>query len=160
VVYETSVGSGPFLALVKGDPSRETSTPCRMHSGALLADVFGSDTLEGRHNLRHALEHIERVGHGVVVYLPPKLDMKQELAGLGRRHGSVRSSAAPAFDEPHSPSGPPLREFGLGAQILRDLGLRRIRLLTNHPRKIAGIDAYGLEVVECVALGQPSLESD
>jgi 3,4-dihydroxy 2-butanone 4-phosphate synthase / GTP cyclohydrolase II len=160
VVYETSVGSGPFLALVKGDPSRETSTPCRMHSGALLADVFGSDTLEGRHNLRHALEHIERAGHGVVVYLPPKLDMKEELAGLGHRHGSVRSGVAPALDEPRAPPGPPLREFGLGAQILRDLGLRQIRLLTNHPRKIAGIDAYGLEVVECVALGQPSPDPD
>ncbi len=121
-----------------------------MHSGALLADVFGSDTLEGRRQLRHALDHIEGLGHGVVVYLPPKGDFQSELSLLGRRDGG-RTSAA---EDSGPQAGPPLREFGLGAQILRDLGLHRIRLLTNHPRKIAGIEAYGLEVIECVALGQ------
>jgi 3,4-dihydroxy 2-butanone 4-phosphate synthase/GTP cyclohydrolase II len=152
VIYETSVDAGPFLALVKGDPASEPSTACRVHSGTLLGDVFGSDTLEGRRHLRHALEHIERLGHGVVVYLPPKSDFQSELAALGRRH-AARSGGDTSGGVDDAP-GPPLREFGLGAQILRDLGLRRIRLLTNHPRKIAGIEAYGLEVIECVPLGQ------
>jgi len=150
VIYETSVGAGPFLALVKGDPARAESTACRVHSGALLADVFGSDTLGGGRHLRAALEHIEGLGHGVVVYLPPKADFQSELAALGRPRDP--RSASGAEDALASP-GPPLREFGLGAQILRDLGLHRIRLLTNHPRKIAGIEAYGLEVLECVPLG-------
>jgi 3,4-dihydroxy 2-butanone 4-phosphate synthase/GTP cyclohydrolase II len=150
VVYETSVGSGPFLALVKGDPALQPFTACRVHSGGLIADVFGSDTLEGRHDLRHALEHIERQGHGVLVYLPPKNDIAGELTLLGRKHAPDRGSS----EEANLPPGPPLREFGLGAQILRDLGLHRIQLLTNHPRKIAGIEAYGLEVIECLPLGQ------
>jgi 3,4-dihydroxy 2-butanone 4-phosphate synthase/GTP cyclohydrolase II len=157
VIYETSVGAGPFLALVKGDPAKEASTACRVHSGAVLADVFGSDTLGGRRHLRSALEHIERLGHGVVVYLPPKGDFQAELSALGRRLDE--RSAAGADDVP-APPGPPLREFGLGAQILRDLGLHRIRLLTNHPRKIAGIDAYGLEVIECVPLGPAAAGSE
>jgi 3,4-dihydroxy 2-butanone 4-phosphate synthase / GTP cyclohydrolase II len=157
VIYETSVGAGPFLALVKGDPGSVPSTACRVHSGALLGDVFGSDTLEGRRHLRHALEHIERLGHGVVVYLPPKSDFQSELLAIGREHGT-RSTGFDASDDVPAPPGPPLREFGLGAQILRDLGLHRIRLLTNHPRKIAGIEAYGLEVIECVPLGQTEID--
>jgi 3,4-dihydroxy 2-butanone 4-phosphate synthase / GTP cyclohydrolase II len=154
VVYDSSVGSGPFLALVKGDPQKEPATSCRVHSGALLSDVFGSESLDGRRNLRCALEHIERQGHGVVVYLPPKSDVQEEIAALGRRSGGRNAPSAPPEDPNFTP-GPPLREFGLGAQILRDLGLHRIRLLSNHPRRIAGIEAYGLEVIECVPLGQP-----
>jgi 3,4-dihydroxy 2-butanone 4-phosphate synthase/GTP cyclohydrolase II len=152
VIYETSVGAGPFLALVKGEPTSVAATACRVHSGSLLGDVFGSDTLEGRRHLRHALEHIERLGHGVVVYLPPKSDFQRELEAAGKQIGT-RTAGEAADDQP-TPPGPPLREFGLGAQILRDLGLHQIRLLTNHPRKIAGIEAYGLEVIECVPLGQ------
>jgi 3,4-dihydroxy 2-butanone 4-phosphate synthase/GTP cyclohydrolase II len=161
VIYDTTVGAGPFLALVKGEPSEQAETACRVHSGALLSDVLGSDTLEGRQNLRAALEHIEKLGHGVVVYLPPKVSLDDELSELARQHGAgppSTRSAGPSFED--SGSGPPLREFGLGAQILRDLGVRRLRLLTNHPRKIAGIEAYGLEVVECVSLSSGPLESD
>jgi 3,4-dihydroxy 2-butanone 4-phosphate synthase/GTP cyclohydrolase II len=163
VIYETSVGAGPFLALVKGEPSKEASTACRVHSGALLGDVFGSDSLEGRRHLRFALEHIERLGHGVVVYLPPKADFESELAALGRQHEDRHAAGTmpgAGVDAAASPPGPPLREFGLGAQILRDLGLHRIRLLTNHPRKIAGIEAYGLEVMECVPLGPAAAGSE
>ena len=171
VVYDTSVGAGPFLALVKGAPHEQPSTACRVHSGALLSDVLGSEQLDGRRNLRLALEHIERQGHGVVVYLPPKTDFASELAALARPRPAGRTSSRgdtphagePAHADPASPStppdeappGPPLREFGLGAQILRDLGLHRIHLLSNHPRRIAGIEAYGLEVLERIPLGQP-----
>jgi 3,4-dihydroxy 2-butanone 4-phosphate synthase/GTP cyclohydrolase II len=152
-IYDTTVGAGPFLALVKGKPAEQPCTPCRVHSGGLLSDVFGSETLDGRHNLRRALEHIEHKGHGVLVYLPPKGDAQSELAAFGRRQGAARSSPSQPPPEDAGHFGPPLREFGLGAQILQDLGLHRIALLTNHPRKIAGIEAYGLEVVECVPLG-------
>jgi 3,4-dihydroxy 2-butanone 4-phosphate synthase/GTP cyclohydrolase II len=155
VVYDSSVGTGPFLALVKGDPQKEPATSCRVHSGSLLSDVFGSESLDGRRNLRFALEHIERQGHGVVVYLPPKSDVQAEIAALGRRANGRNPASTPPEDPSFTP-GPPLREFGLGAQILRDLGLHRIRLLSNHPRRIAGIEAYGLEVLECVPLGQPN----
>ena len=156
IVYETSVGAGPFVALVKGAPQEQPSTSCRVHSGSLLSDVFGSETLDGRRNLRLALEHIERQGHGVVVYLPPKTDLPEELAALARprSHGSSPTARA-AAEEAHALPGPPLREFGLGAQILRDLGLHRIHLLSNHPRRIAGIEAYGLEVLDRVPLEQP-----
>jgi 3,4-dihydroxy 2-butanone 4-phosphate synthase/GTP cyclohydrolase II len=150
VSYETSVDAGPFLALVKGDPAAAPAAACRVHSGSVIDDVFGTEALGGRSHLRHAIEHIERLGHGVIVYLPPKASFDEELKALSRRH-ALR--AEPASGDDVSLAGPPLREFGLGAQILRDLGLHRIRLLTNHPRKIAGIDAYGLEVVECLPLG-------
>jgi 3,4-dihydroxy 2-butanone 4-phosphate synthase / GTP cyclohydrolase II len=155
VVYDSSVGGGPFLALVKGAPEQQPSTSCRVHSGALLSDVFGSETLDGRHNLRCAIEHIERQGHGVIVYLPPKTDVQAELHALGRSRSVGRNPPSAPPDEPSFAPGPPLREFGLGAQILRDLGLHRIRLLSNHPRRIAGIEAYGLDVLECVPLDQP-----
>jgi 3,4-dihydroxy 2-butanone 4-phosphate synthase/GTP cyclohydrolase II len=156
VVYETSVGAGPFLALVKGDPASEDAVPCRVHPGTFLADVFG-DSLHGGHTLHSAIAHIERAGHGVVVYLPPKNDFQDELAALARKHGGGRGSSPP--DEPSQAGGPPLREFGLGAQILRDLGLHRLQLL-HHPRKIAGIEAYGLEVLECLPLGQNPSEPE
>jgi 3,4-dihydroxy 2-butanone 4-phosphate synthase/GTP cyclohydrolase II len=141
------------MALVKGNPAAHDSTSCRVHSGALIADVFGSGGADGRQNLRHALEYIERQGHGVLVYLPPKTDVQAEVSALRSRLGTSRSSPShPPADAAH-PAGPPLREFGLGAQILQDLGLHRIHLLSNHPRRIAGIEAYGLEVLECVPLG-------
>jgi 3,4-dihydroxy 2-butanone 4-phosphate synthase/GTP cyclohydrolase II len=156
VVYDSSVGAGPFVALVKGEPHKEASTSCRVHSGALLSDVFGSESLDGRRNLRGAIEHIERQGHGVIVYLPPKIDVQAELAALARQRPSLgRGPASTPPEDASAAPGPPLREFGLGAQILRDLGLHQIRLLSNHPRRIAGIEAYGLQVLECVPLGQP-----
>src|SRR3954467_4438104 len=93
VVYDTSVGSGPFVALVKGEPHEQPSTACRVHAGALLSDVLGSEQLDGRRNLRLALEHIERQGHGVVVYLPPKTDFASELAALARPRPAGRTAS-------------------------------------------------------------------
>jgi 3,4-dihydroxy 2-butanone 4-phosphate synthase / GTP cyclohydrolase II len=153
LVYGTSIGSAQFVALVKGDPAQAESTLCRMHSGSLVSDVFGSTLLEGRSNLRRAIRRIEQHGHGVIVYIPPKQDAKAELEYL------ADADAPPVSEfrgEEHESSAPPraaLREFGLGAQVLTDLGLKRIRLLTNHPRKIAGLGAYGLEVLGYISLG-------
>ncbi len=150
-VYDSAVGGGPFLALVKGSPEGQKAALCRMHAGALIADAFGAATLPGRRNLRSALSQIEAAGHGVVVYLPPKNTPAEELAEAAR--GAEPLSAT--TDRQAASASSPLREFGLGAQVLADLGLKSIRLLTNHPRKVAGLDAYGIEITECVPLAAP-----
>jgi 3,4-dihydroxy 2-butanone 4-phosphate synthase/GTP cyclohydrolase II len=126
-----------------------------MHSGSLIGDLFSSTASEGGRNLGEAIDCIEKEGRGVVVYLPPRPDLHSDLRRIDARSEAASSTRHPA------PSGPdggaadraPLREYGLGAQILRELGLHKIRLLTNNPKKIAGIEGYGLEVVESVALG-------
>lgn len=141
-----------FLALVKGEPRADKPTLCRMHTGSSLADVFSSTPKEGARNLGEAIDAIEAAGEGVIVYIPPGPDLKGELASVALRHESKSSphaAAAPAATRPH---GGALREYGLGAQVLRSLGLCKIRLLTNNPRKIAGIQGHGLTLIESVPL--------
>lgn len=155
-VYDCSVESDPCIVLVKGEPADQETTLCRMHAGALVSDVFGSAKLRGRQNLQQAITKIEDAGHGVIVYFPPRDGASDALSTLGEAIDGPVSSRSLHYSDPPAPNpvvaGPPLREFGLGAQILADLGLKRIALLTNHPRKIAGINAYGIEVAECVPL--------
>jgi 3,4-dihydroxy 2-butanone 4-phosphate synthase / GTP cyclohydrolase II len=152
-VYGSSVGAAQFIALVKGEPAQAESTMCRMHSGSLVSDVFGSTLLEGRSSLRRAIRRIEQHGHGVIVYIPPKQDAKAELEYLADADAPPVSEFRGEDSESSAPPRAALREFGLGAQVLTDLGLKRIRLLTNHPRKIAGLGAYGLEVLGYISLG-------
>src|SRR4051812_7943861 len=156
IVFEAVLEKRQVLALVKGplDPSR--ATLCRMHAGSTLADVFTSTSGDGAKHLDEAIDAIEQEGSGVIVYLPPQGDLREDLERLLRRVEPKSSptngappSAAPATARPH---GGTLREYGLGAQVLRELGLFKIRLLTNNPRKIAGIQGYGLELVESVPL--------
>jgi 3,4-dihydroxy 2-butanone 4-phosphate synthase/GTP cyclohydrolase II len=134
-----------------------------MHSGSVLADVFSSTAEEGGHNLSEAIDAIEQEGAGVIVYLPSRRDLRGELHAVSRpppdprREAGVRPKAAasaPGSAAQGAQSGQrgTLREYGLGAAVLRDLGLATIRLLTNNPRKIAGIMGYGLEVAGCVPL--------
>jgi len=106
----------------------------------MLADVFASTDSEGGRNLRAAIEAIEKERRGVVLYLPPKGSLDAEL----RSHGESSEKKA-ARDMPQ-------REFGLGAQVLADLGLKKLRLLTNNPRKMANLAGFGLEVVERVSI--------
>jgi 3,4-dihydroxy 2-butanone 4-phosphate synthase/GTP cyclohydrolase II len=143
VLYEVSTDARQILALVKGEVKDATAPVlCRMHSGSMIADTFASTPREGGKNLREAIRMIEMDGRGVVVYLPPRGNVQLELATYSA-HLEPPDDKAP---------GPPLREYGLGAQVLFDLGLHKIRLLTNNPRKIAGIHGYGLAVVERVPL--------
>jgi 3,4-dihydroxy 2-butanone 4-phosphate synthase/GTP cyclohydrolase II len=142
LVYEVLVDGRQFLALVKGDVTGDAPPLCRVHAGSTIADTFSSTKVDGGRHLREALVRIEEEGRGALVYLPSRGNTLRELESI------TASSDGP----PDSSVEEPLREFGLGAQVLADLGLHKIRLLTNNPRKIAGIHGYGLDVVERVPL--------
>jgi 3,4-dihydroxy 2-butanone 4-phosphate synthase / GTP cyclohydrolase II len=152
-VFEAVHEGKQFLALVKGEPTAERPALCRMHTGSSLADVFSSTPKEGARNLAEAIDAIEAAGEGVIVYIPPTSDLKGELEHVARRTDSKSSPHASVPPEALTrPHGGALREYGLGAQVLRSLGLCKIRLLTNNPRKIAGIQGHGLTLVESVPL--------
>jgi 3,4-dihydroxy 2-butanone 4-phosphate synthase/GTP cyclohydrolase II len=137
--YESTTG-GRFLAIVRGEvEGGGDPVLCRVHTGCLTGDVFGSRTCDCGAQLRAALLAIDGEGRGVILYLPPNPDIGREIEQHVLHRGTT--SADP---------GPELREFGLGAQVLRDIGLTRIRLLTNNPRKIVGLEGFGLDIVERV----------
>jgi 3,4-dihydroxy 2-butanone 4-phosphate synthase / GTP cyclohydrolase II len=138
-VYEAATDHRQFVALTKGELEGDTPILCRMHAGSMIGDVFASGSREGGRNLREAIRRIETQGRGVIVYLPPRHTPAVEISYL----------TAP----PVEASDSPLREFGLGAQVLADLGLHKIKLLTNNPRKIAGLSGFGLEVTGSEPLG-------
>jgi len=142
-VYEVATDKRELLALVKGTPQEGTPVLCRMHTSSTIADVFSSTRRDGGKNLREAIARIEKSGAGIVVYLPGRESWADELLHHADEEGTP--PGAPA-------AGGTLREFGLGAQVLADLGAKQLRLLTNNPRKIAGIRGYGLDVVESVPL--------
>jgi 3,4-dihydroxy 2-butanone 4-phosphate synthase/GTP cyclohydrolase II len=133
-----------FLALTKGTVATDEPVLCRVHSGSVMADLFSSTPVDGGSNLREAILAIEKAGAGVVLYIPPKGDLARELELQG----------GGAAGGPQVNTGQPwtLREFGLGAQVLTDLGVHRLRLLTNSQLKIAGLTGFGLQVVDVVPL--------
>jgi 3,4-dihydroxy 2-butanone 4-phosphate synthase / GTP cyclohydrolase II len=149
-VYELATDGRQFVALTKGELGGTSPVLCRMHSGSTIGDVFASTPRDGGRNLREAIRRIEAERRGVIVYLPPRQAPSEEVAALA---GAVVSNGHEVRPLAPASSDSPLREFGLGAQILADLGLHEIRLLTNNPRKIAGLSGFGLQVVESVALG-------
>jgi 3,4-dihydroxy 2-butanone 4-phosphate synthase/GTP cyclohydrolase II len=145
-VYEDIIHGIQFLALVHGSWDSSANVLCRMHAGSTVADTFASTKSEGRRNLYEAVEAIEQAGSGVIVYLPPHGNLLEELSAIvGQPQGTTEQ-------KPRPNAAGTLRDYGLGAQVLRDLGVRKLRLLTNNPKKIAGIVGYGLEVVESVPL--------
>jgi 3,4-dihydroxy 2-butanone 4-phosphate synthase/GTP cyclohydrolase II len=144
VVYDVPAEGRRFLALVKGDLAGAGPVLCRMHKGSLAGDLFASTPRDGGRHLRDAMARIEAEGRGVIVYMP------------GREIPFEEFLPAPTPARP--PEGPakggdsPLREFGLGAQVLSDLGVREVRLVTSNPRKIAGLRGFGLTIVENITV--------
>src|SRR5262249_36450787 len=133
VVYEIVGESRQFFALTKGVVATPQPILCRVHQGSLIGDLFSSTPFDGGSNLREAILAIEKEGAGVVLYIPPRAELKQELDGL---------RTPPADGTPSAQHPSTLREFGLGAQVLADLGVHQIRLLTNSQPKIAGLTGF------------------
>jgi 3,4-dihydroxy 2-butanone 4-phosphate synthase/GTP cyclohydrolase II len=154
IVFEVKVEPRQALALVKGDINPDEPTLCRVHSGSVVGDLFTSSRADGGATLRKAIDIIEREGRGVLLYLDSPRSLAQEFeAVVGGSAAASAAGAEPSADrklaEPRSSerARSTLRKFGLGAQMLSDLGVRKLKLLTNSKRKIAGLHGYGLEVV-------------
>ena len=147
VAYESDIDPFTHIALVKGEIKEEEPTLVRVHSECLTGDVFGSVRCDCASQLQQSMRMIEEEGRGVVLY------MRQEGRGIGlgnkirayhlqdQGKDTVEANEVLGFQ-------PDLRDYGIGAQILVDLGVSSMRIMTNNPRKIVGLEGYGLEVVE------------
>lgn len=152
VAFRDLVSGRSHLALVKGAVDGKEAVLVRVHSGCLFGDVFRARSCDCRRELMGALERVEEEGEGVVLYLVNDrsgTDLAQQLGVLPtHRQASI-----------HARMKRSTQDYGIGAQILKDLGLSTIRVLTNFPRNMSGLEAFGLEVVEQVPFGSDTLEA-
>lgn len=150
-LYRSTLDGSHHLALVKGKISPDEPTLVRVHSECLTGDVFGSRRCDCGNQLHAALGQISEFGNGVLVY------MRQEGRGIGlaaKIHAYKLQEEGIDTVEANARLGYPidLRDYGMGAQILFDLGVRKFRLLTNNPKKVVGLEGYGLELIEQVPI--------
>ena len=150
-LYRSKLDGQHHLALVKGHVAGKKNVLVRVHSECLTGDVFGSKRCDCGPQLRQAMRQVAEEGRGAIVY------MRQEGRGIGLASKlKAYKLQEQGYDtvEANRKLGYPmdLREYGLGAQILCDLGLKTIRLLTNNPKKVVGLEGYGLEIVEQVPI--------
>jgi 3,4-dihydroxy 2-butanone 4-phosphate synthase/GTP cyclohydrolase II len=151
IAFENLLDHENHIALVKGKVDSEVPVIVRVHSQSTMADVFHSLRSGGCNELAAALKAIQDAGKGVLVYLRQE-EKGRSLVDEIKAYANQEAGTNPVEDHPSSDSRTDLRIYGIGAQILRALGVRQIRLLTNHPKKIIGLHGYGITVVEQIHL--------
>jgi 3,4-dihydroxy 2-butanone 4-phosphate synthase/GTP cyclohydrolase II len=159
IVYDNDVDDAEHVALIKGVIDPEQPVLVRVHSECLTGDVFGSQRCDCGEQLHNAMAQVEAEGNGVILY------MRQEGRGIGlanklrayalqdKGKDTVEANEALGFKAD-------LRDYGIGAQILAELGVKKIRLMTNNPKKVVGLQGYGIEIVDRVSIQVPSTRSN